>query len=644
MQSATSARLLSALWSCSVEPTGERGRDDSNESNEACPPTGPCVAPVSIPDVPQPEIERSDGTRLPSIKELRTLLGTEFAGFGSRAVRVGLLGGVVALVELAIVLAIASLGAAILRGKADEPVALVAGITISTTQLAVLTVLAVVARGIVEVGYVIVQTRSVTNYEIQARSSLLGAYTDAEWTEQTAQPPPQIVNTAYSFLATSRNTYRQTMDIVTSMVSFLLMIGGSFVAGGPWALGIIGGAALITLCLRPLARRSHGAGAEARDAAHKFGDAIWETVLLARETRVLGISGLADRKNRLEARKVADANKDRDLLAGLSASAYSSALFGVVTSGLLILTVTDIGNPARMAAILLLLFRGLGYGRTFQTTYQSVMSNEPAIRSLRETRERLEAARLPQGGLPLEGQLRRLQFRDVGFRYPGGQSALSNVTLTLEHGDALGVVGPSGAGKSTFVHLMLRLLQPTHGEILVNDLGLSEVDLSTWFGRAVLLPQDARTYEGSVLDNVTCGRPQIGEEQAREALRSAHLLEEMETLPNGLDTVVTGDRLSGGQRQRLAIARALAGRPEILVLDEPTSALDLVSEEGIRRTLEALRGQITLVIVAHRLSTLRICDRVAVFEHGRLEAVGSREELENNSGFYAEALRLARLV
>lgn len=619
-----------------------------DESTRTAEPTTAAMdlGPLSTPDLPVED--DSGGTlsfrSLPSIGELRRLLRTEFTGYGTRAVGIGVLGGLAALIELVIVLAIANLGSALLSDSGDAPIDLALGIQLSRTQLAGLTVVAVVVRGLVEVGYIALQTRALTSYEVSARSTILDAYIDAEWREQSAEQPAQFVNATYAFLGTSRNTYRRTMDVITALISFLLMIAGSFVIGGIWAFGIIGGAAVISLALRPVARRSHRAGSAARDAAHRFGDAMWETVLLARETRVLGIADIVNRRNRLAAADVAHANRSRDLLSGLSASAYSSALYGIVTLGLLLVSVVNVADPARIVAILLLLYRGLGYGRTFQSMYQEVVNSEPSIHSLRETRERLDRAQMPHGGLRLEGELREVNFQDVGFAYEDGRSALSGVNVRITEGDTLGVVGPSGAGKSTFVHLMLRLLLPTHGQVLVNGLDLASLEPDSWFGRAVLVPQDARAYDGTVLENVTCHRPDVTERDARDALRAAHLLNEMEALPDGLHTVVTGNRLSGGQRQRLAIARALAGRPDILVLDEPTSALDLLSEEAIRRTLEALRGRVTLVIVAHRLSTLRICDRVAVFEDGRIEAIGSREDLEAGSAFYAEALRLARLV
>ena len=391
-------------------------------------------------------LESSTILRLPSIRELRELLGIEFAGNGARITLIGSLGGLIALFEIVIVLAIAKLGTSMLQSATGAPVSIPLGYELPLRELAVITVIVVVVRGLLDVTYVVLQSRALASYELVARSAMLRSFLEAEWPEQVKQPPAQFVNEAYSFLGTSRTTYRRLMDGFTAFLSFLVMIAGSFLVGGLWVFGIIFGAAIITLALRPLARQSHHAGIRARDSAHRFGDAIWESVLLARETRVLGITEIVNRRNQRAAAKVAEANRSRDMLSGLATSAYTSILFVVVTVGLLLISLADIAEPAALVAVLLLLFRGLGYGRTFQSMYQEIVASEPSIRSLQETRERLRRAHVPTGGPQLRGDLHELRFNDVGFAYQDGRPALDGVDLSIQKGDALGVVGPSGAG------------------------------------------------------------------------------------------------------------------------------------------------------------------------------------------------------
>lgn len=553
------------------------------------------------------------------------------------------MGGVSALIEIFIVMSIANLGAALVGGS-DGAVSLVflEGVPLATAGVAATA--AVGVKFLVDNLLVRFQARALYRYETEARASVLGAYISAEWSEQSSESPAQLVNTTYSFLNTARANYRRVMEMTSALASFVIMAVGSFVAGGLWVIAIIAGVVVIGLGLRPMARRAHDTGTLERDAAHAFSDAIWETVMLAREIRVLGLRDVVAARNSTCAENVAESNRRLVVVDGLVTLSYTSAIYAVVTLGMLVVSLVGLSDPARVVTILLLLYRGLGYGRAVQSLYQYIVASEPSVRALGETRDRFTDAELVRGGLEFSGELQTIALEHVDYSYGGSGAALRDVNLTIERGEALGVVGPSGAGKSTFVNLLLRLLTPSRGRVVVNGVDLNSLDVDSWFGRIVLVPQDARSFMGTVTDNVSCGRTGIDIEDVRAALRDAHVLDEMESLPDGLNTDISGDRLSGGQRQRVAIARALVGRPDVVVLDEPTSALDLLSEEAIRRTLEDLRGRVTLVIVAHRLSTLRICDRVAVFEGGRLDAVGTRSELEAGSPFYAEAVRLARLV
>lgn len=194
------------------------------------------------------------------------------------------------------------------------------------------------------------------------------------------------------------------------------------------------------------------------------------------------------------------------------------------------------------------------------------------------------------------------------------------------------------------VNVLLRLYEPTSGEVLVNGVALHDVDDNEWHRRVAIVPQEPRLTHGTIADNIRFLRD-LDDESVQQAAVEAHIDGFIRTLPAGYDSPVgeLGMGLSGGQRQRICIARALAGKPDLLVLDEPTSALDGESEAAIQRTLQQLKGQVTMVIVAHRLSTLSICDRLLVLEDGRLVASGSADDLAESSPYYREAMRLAGL-
>ena len=230
----------------------------------------------------------------------------------------------------------------------------------------------------------------------------------------------------------------------------------------------------------------------------------------------------------------------------------------------------------------------------------------------------------------------------VSYAYAGGGDVvLTDVSLTIARGESIGIVGPSGAGKSTLVDLLLGLLEPTAGRITVDGRDIAGA-LAFWHRHIGYVPQEPFLLDDTVRRNVAFGIPDLDVDDRRvtAALRRAQLGDFVAGLRDGLDTLLgeRGTRLSGGQRQRVAIARALYHDPEVLVFDEATSALDTPTERELIDSLEALRGVKTLVVIAHRLSTVRRCDRLAVLREGRLAAVGSYDELlERDASFRAMA-------
>ena len=227
-------------------------------------------------------------------------------------------------------------------------------------------------------------------------------------------------------------------------------------------------------------------------------------------------------------------------------------------------------------------------------------------------------------------------FERVSFRYPSRPDlpVLRELSLEAKPGERIALVGPSGAGKSTIVSLLLRFYEPDTGRILFDGRPAAEFDLRTVRGNMAIVPQEVLLFGGSIRENIAYGRPGASDDEIRHAAARAHCVEFIDRFPEGFATLVgeRGVKLSGGQRQRIAIARALLRDPAVLILDEATSSLDSESEQLIQSALAALLENRTAFIVAHRLSTIRQCDRIHVIEAGTVIESGTHEELIAREG------------
>jgi ABC-type multidrug transport system fused ATPase/permease subunit len=244
--------------------------------------------------------------------------------------------------------------------------------------------------------------------------------------------------------------------------------------------------------------------------------------------------------------------------------------------------------------------------------------------------------------IPNEAEENIISFEAVNFKFQDSTTQLlSDVTFSIKNGKNLAITGASGVGKSTLAELILGLLSPTSGKILVNGINPRSM-ISSNPGFLAYVPQDVVIIKGTIAQNVSLElQNESNLEKIWLALERAKLDDFVRNLPHGLDTPVLelGLNLSGGQKQRIGIARALYQEPKVLVLDEATSSLDGETELAISKSLDSLKGEVTLVVIAHRLSTVRSADTVIFLENGRIADMGTFEEIRNrNSNFQNQAL------
>jgi len=232
-----------------------------------------------------------------------------------------------------------------------------------------------------------------------------------------------------------------------------------------------------------------------------------------------------------------------------------------------------------------------------------------------------------------------ITFKGVSFDYGMGEgAALADVSFTIQKGERVALVGASGSGKSTLLDLVARFYDPSEGDVVVDEVPLSELRHTDWLDHLAVVSQSPFLFQSTLGENVRNGRPDATDEDVMAALEAADLGRFVKSLPNGLDTPVgeSGTRLSGGQAQRVTIARALLKRADLLLLDEATSALDSAAERQVQNALENLMEGSTVLVIAHRLSTIQGCDRILVLDAGTIVEEGTHHELVSKQGLYSD--------
>ena len=242
------------------------------------------------------------------------------------------------------------------------------------------------------------------------------------------------------------------------------------------------------------------------------------------------------------------------------------------------------------------------------------------------------------GHIPLDSFEKYISFENLSFSYDGRPPVFTDVNFTIEKGSVTAIVGSSGAGKTTIVNLILGLFQPTQGKITVDGKSLQDVKIETWLSKIGSVSQDTFTYNASIKDNILFGREKLSDQAVVQAAKIGNAHKFISDHPDAYSAVVgdRGMRLSGGQQQRLAISRAVLESPEILIFDEATSSLDTISEQLVKEAMLEVSNNRTVIIVAHRLSTIRNADKIIVLNEGKVVEEGDHFELLGMDGFYSK--------
>jgi subfamily B ATP-binding cassette protein MsbA len=376
---------------------------------------------------------------------------------------------------------------------------------------------------------------------------------------------------------------------------------------------------------------------------------LHETITGNRIVKAFGMESWEVARFRKAAQRLFRAN-----LRSVAAAAISSPLmdiFGAVAIALLLLLGRDriahdqlsLGDFVTFVAVVLSMYNPVRKFAVFNNSFQQALGASSQLFKFMDT-EDVVLEKSGAKGLPRFSQ--SVRFDGVGFSYEsdgkGAREILRGIDLEVKRGEVLAIVGSSGAGKSTLVHLVPRFFDVTGGRLLIDGNDVREVTLASLRAQVGIVTQETVLFNDTVRNNIAYGQPHVPQKEVEAAARAALAHDFILALPSGYDTVIgeRGVRLSGGERQRLAIARAILKNAPILILDEATSALDSESEALVQSALHNLMTGRTVLVIAHRLSTVRRADRIVVIENGTIADIGAHEELMQKLGTYRRLYEL----
>lgn len=496
-------------------------------------------------------------------------------------------------------------------------------------------------RILLNVAVAYLPSRTASDVQTRLRRETFELFVRASWAVQAKEREGHLQELLSPQINRSTHVVLSLATAINAGFNFLALLASAFLLNFQAALLIVIAAGGLFFALRPLARTSQNAAHRLAQSSLDFVAGVSESVRMSEEVKVFGVgeaqqfhvSGLIERVARPFFRT--------QFTTRVVPLLYQGVTTLLIVCGLGVLYLLKPSNLATLSAVVLILIRALTYSQTLQSTYQAARESVPFIDLVQQARA-LYRESIPRTGAEPLPAIKTVSFERVTFGYSPDRDVLRDVSFSFEAGEAIGLVGPSGSGKSTLVQVMLRLHEASSGRYLINGRSAFDYRDADWYRQVAYVPQEPRVITGTVAENIRFLRPSITDADVVRAAALANLHADIETWSAGYDTLLgqRSNAISGGQRQRLALARALAGRPSLLVLDEPTSALDLRSEALVHKSLATLRGEMTLIVISHRLSILSACGRILVLVDGRLEAFDTAERLERTNGFFRDAVKM----
>lgn len=517
------------------------------------------------------------------------------------------------------------------------------GIPFSFRFLLVFIAVLFLSRAVVITLFTYIRARITASFMFREMNLLLTNTVQAKWGFLSTQKAGYLQNTLFWDVRQSTSLLDAVTQFIQSSTGFVIYFFVALSISSTVTLITLAVGAVMLFMLRPLVRKTMILGEEKSGLEKSFANYLIEHISGLKVVKASGVGQKVINVGRMILEPLRMVYIKSAIMHSLGSAVIQP--FGIVFILILFSFAYKMPsfNLAAFAAVLYLIQKIFVYLQSTQSSLHSIADFVPFASNILKFKSSLQENKdevVEDKKRPFVYK-KNLSFRDVSFSYQSGIPVLSQISFLIPKNSFLGIMGPSGGGKTSIVDLILRLFLPDKGTILLDTTPIQEIKMDEWRQRIGYVSQDIFLMNASIRDNIRFYDESMTDEIIYDAARKAHIYDHIMSLEKGFDTIVGehGLTLSVGQRQRIVIARALARKPEILILDEATSALDAESELAIKETIEEIRKSMTLIVIAHRVSTITSADNILVLKEGSVVEYGKPQEMLDNSNSY-----LSRMV
>ena len=478
-------------------------------------------------------------------------------------------------------------------------------------------------------------------YSYRLRDQLYHTVSGARWELLAASRQTDTINLFTGQCSQVSYGVAEIIHLLTSVVSTIVSLCIAIWLSLPVTIFVIICGSCFAMVFRKLMKASKTYGDEMIRINRAMYQELFNQLRSVKEVRTYGVQKEHESLFGDISRSFRDAKLKYVHLKAFPSMLYSIAAAGMIGVIFLVCVLGFQMDTARLIVLVYVFMRLWPVFSAFIGRINSILTSVPAHEKLTEAFNTLHAEETGDADCAPMDFRQAIEFRNVSFAYQNsGENVLKAVSFRLEKGSTTALVGRSGAGKTTIADLLLGFLSPTEGEILIDGVPLTRENLPGWRHAMGYLPQEPLILNASVRENLQRFHPDATEADMVGALKKAQAWPIIEGLANGLDTNLgdEGVRLSGGERQRIVLARVLLGKPRLIIMDEATSAMDYESETAVREAIRQLHDQVTILIIAHRLATVRTAKYALVLENGTITENGELQQLINTPNGYLNKL------